>query len=115
MVVDDFAVDGRKDARVLDLDGAHLLAVRARHDGENCGGVALSRDLAADDGDDRGLDALVRGGKDAGVHSAVFIPFVGIDLADVGVGSVRRALGVTRDGLDDGVADIDVAAAPPFA
>ena len=66
-IVNDLATFGRLDDGILNLDGADRLAVLAHGKGEDRRRVSLGRDLAADDRDGCGRDALVGLGEDADV------------------------------------------------
>ena len=108
-IVNDLAACRRLDDGAFDLDSADRLAVRAYGKGEDCRRVSLSRDLAANDRDGRGRDALLGLGEDAQVHA----PMLGDDLAAlvvaVVIGAVATGLDIAGYSLDNGVADVDMA------
>ena len=68
-IVNDLAACGRLDGSAFDLDGADRLAIFAYGKSEDCRRVSLSRELAADDRDTRGRDALVGLGEDTDVQT----------------------------------------------
>ena len=110
-IVNDLAACRRLDDGAFDLDSADRLAVRAYGKGEDCRRVSLSRDLAANDRDGRGRDALARSGRrcpgscpyDSGMTSPLWS-------SAVVIGAVATGLDIAGYSLDNGVADVDVAA-----
>ena len=68
-IVNDLAACRRLDDGAFDLDSADRLAVRAYGKGEDCRRVSLGRELAADDRDTRGRDALVGLGEATDVQT----------------------------------------------
>lgn len=68
-IVNDLAACGPLNGSALDLDGADRLAVLAHGKGEDCCRVSLGRDLAADNRDGRGRDALAGLREDADVQA----------------------------------------------
>lgn len=108
-IVNDLAAFGRLDGGVLNLDGADCLAVSAHGTGKDCRCISFGRYLAADDRDDCGCDALAGLGDDADVLALGFAPRLAILVFAVGDGAVA-VLDIAGYGLDNGVADVDVAA-----
>ena len=107
-IVNDFAAFRRQDAGAFDLDGADRLAVRAHGKGKDRCRVSLGRDLAADDRDGRGRDALAGLSKDTDVHAPALGGDLAILVSTVAVGTVAIDLGIAGYSLDNGVANVDV-------
>ena len=109
-IVNDLAAFRRQDGGAFDFDGADCLAVRAHGKGEDRRRVSFGSDLAADDRNSRGRDALAGLGEDTDVQT----PRLRDDLAALVVAVVVRAVATGLDiagySLNNGVADVDVSA-----
>ena len=109
-IVNDLAAFRRLDGGSFDFDGANRLTIRTHGKGEDCRRVSLGRDLAAENRNGCGRDALLGLSKDADVHASGLRVSFAILACTVVVGAVAAGLGIAGYGLDNGVADVDMAA-----
>ena len=109
-IVNDLAACRRLDDGAFDLDGADRLAVLAYGKSEDCRRVSLGRDLAAENRDGCGRDALVGLGEDTDVQTPRLRNDPAALVVAVVIGAVATSFGIAGYSLDNGVANVDVAA-----
>ena len=109
-IVNDLAACGPLNGSAFNLDGTDRLAVLAYGKSEDCRRVSLGRELAADDRDTRGRDTLVGLGEDTDVQTPRLRDGLAALVVAVVIGAIATGLDIAGYSLNNGVADVDVAA-----